>query len=396
MGLVQPLPAQIAKIKVVGIGGGGGNAVNFMASGKDIGGVDFVAINTDAQDLLRSQAKIKIQIGEKNTRGLGSGGDPLIGEEAAEESREKIKKVLEGTDMIFLAVGVGGGTGTGAAPVIADIAKNDLGALTIAVTTKPFIFEGTKRMVIADEGVEKLKKVADTLITIPNQKLLDAQNEEMSFLDAFRLADSVLAKGVEGIAEIITVPGLINLDFADVKSIMHNAGSALMGIGVASGENRVQEAVKQATNSSLLDLSIKGARGVLFNITGGQDLSMNEVNQIAQLLSQDAGGDANIIFGATIDDSYNDQVKITLIATGFDEQRAVLSSLIKPSAPIIKDDEQAKAVKKDKDPVDKKRDKKKEEEKDIFTAAKIDKDDLPDGVEMETPIDIPAFLRKTS
>ncbi len=391
MGLVQPLPAQVAKIKVVGIGGAGTNAINHMSQEDNIQGVDFVAINTDAQSLLVSQAKIKIQIGEKLTKGLGSGGNPEIGQKAAEESKEKIKKVLEGADMVFIATGAGGGTGTGASPIIAEIAKNELKALTVAVVTKPFLFEGTKRMVIAEEGIENLKQTTDTLITIPNQKLLEMTNKELTFLEAFKTVDSVLSRAVKGIAEIITTPGLINLDFADIKAIMQNAGSALMGIGFGSGENRVQEAVQEAINSPLLDLSIKGARGILFNITGGNDLSMTEVKQIAELISQNAGGDANIIFGANIDDSFKDQVKITLIATGFDDQKLTLAGLMKskPLEKVIFDPKEAtkKQILKIKQPI-------KGKKEDLFKSIPIDKDDLPEGVEIEDQFDIPAFLRR--
>lgn len=395
MALVQPLPAQVAKIKVIGVGGGGGNAINHMASNEEIKGVDYVAINTDSQALMVSKAKIKIQIGEKLSKGLGAGGNPEIGKKAAEESREKIKKVLEGADMVFIATGLGGGTGTGAAPIIADIAKNELKALTVAIATKPFSFEGARRTVTAEEGIEKLKGSTDTMITIPNQKLLDLQQEDISFVEAFKLADSVLTRGVSGIAEIITTPGLINLDFADIKSIMQNAGSALMGIGFGSGEDRVNTAVEEAINSPLLDLSIEGARGILFNITGGNDISMNEVQKVSSLISENAGGDANIIFGATIDDNYKDKIKITLIATGFDDQKIRLSSLMgtgltKKTGPVQdssnKNDSGEKEVKEKSDGEN--------GENDIFSSANLNKEDIPEGVEIEDPFDIPAFLRK--
>jgi len=256
MGLVKPLPAQIAKIKVVGIGGGGGNTVNFMSSENKIQGVDLVAVNTDAQALLVSQAKIKIQIGDKITRGLGAGGNPQIGKQAAEESKEKIKEVLEGADMVFITGGLGGGTCSGAAPVIAEIAKKEVGALTVAVVTKPFLFEGTRRMVVAEEALNKLKEAVDTLIVVPNQRLLEIGGEKMSFLEAFRLADSVLAQGVQGIADLINTPGLINLDFADIRSIMKDAGTALMGVGVGKGENRAKQAIQEAVSSPLIDSEI--------------------------------------------------------------------------------------------------------------------------------------------
>lgn len=399
MALVQPLPAQVAKIKVVGVGGGGGNAINHMADNEEIKGVDYVAINTDSQALMVSKAKIKIQIGEKLSKGLGAGGNPEIGKKAAEESREKIKKVLEGADMIFIATGLGGGTGTGAAPIIADIAKNELKALTVAIATKPFSFEGARRIVTAEEGIEKLKASTDTMITIPNQKLLDLQQENISFIDAFKLADSVLTRGVSGIAEIITTPGLINLDFADIKSIMQNAGSALMGIGSGSGEDRVNTAVEEAINSPLLDLSIEGARGILFNITGGNDISMNEVQKVSSLISENAGGDANIIFGATIDDDYKDKIKITLIATGFDDQKIRLSSLMgtgltkKTSSGqdfSNKNDFEEKEIKEN----GQEKSDDKNGENDIFSSTNLNKEDIPEGVEIEDTFDIPAFLRK--
>jgi len=399
MALVQPLPAQVAKIKVIGVGGGGGNAINHMADNEEIKGVDYVAINTDSQALMVSKAKIKIQIGEKLSKGLGAGGNPEIGKKAAEESREKIKKVLEGADMVFIATGLGGGTGTGAAPIIADIAKNELKALTVAIATKPFTFEGARRTVTAEEGIEKLKGSTDTMITIPNQKLLELQQEDISFVEAFKLADSVLTRGVSGIAEIITIPGLINLDFADIKSIMQNAGSALMGIGFGSGEDRVNVAVEEAINSPLVDLSIEGARGILFNITGGNDISMKEVQKVSSLISENAGGDANIIFGATIDEDYKDKIKITLIATGFDDQKIRLSNLMGTGLPKRPTSSQNFSSKNE--PMEKEINEKSEEqpedinsENDIFSSANLNKEDIPEGVEIEDPFDIPAFLRK--
>ena len=399
MALVQPLPSQVAKIKVIGVGGGGGNAINHMADNEEIKGVDYVAINTDSQALMVSKAKIKIQIGEKLSKGLGAGGNPEIGKKAAEESREKIKKVLEGADMVFIATGLGGGTGTGAAPIIADIAKNELKALTVAIATKPFTFEGAKRTVTAEEGIEKLKGSTDTMITIPNQKLLELQQEDISFVEAFKLADSVLTRGVSGIAEIITIPGLINLDFADIKSIMQNAGSALMGIGFGSGEDRVNVAVEEAINSPLVDLSIEGARGILFNITGGNDISMKEVQKVSSLISENAGGDANIIFGATIDEDYKDKIKITLIATGFDDQKIRLSNLM--GTGLSKRPTSSQNFSSKNEPMEKEINEKSEEqpedinsENDIFSSANLNKEDIPEGVEIEDPFDIPAFLRK--
>ncbi len=325
--LIRPQTTSFAKIKVIGIGGAGGNAVNTMVGEGQIKGVEFMAINTDAQALLTSQANIKVQIGEGLTRGLGSGGNPDVGESAAEESREKIKEMLEGTDMVFLTAGMGGGTGTGATPVIAEVAK-EVGALTVSVVTKPFMFEGTRRMVSAEDGIERLKEKVDTLIVIPNQRILEVIDKKLSLLEAFRVADSVLNHGVQGISDLITIPGLINVDFADVKTIMTSAGSALMGIGIGVGENRAQLAARQATSSPLLEVSMEGARGVLFNIIGGTDLSMSEVNEASRIISQAADPDANIIFGATIDENLHDQIRITVIATGFDESRKKLQEMV--------------------------------------------------------------------
>lgn len=333
MALVKPDEASFAKIKVLGVGGGGGNAINTMIDGNQIKGVDFIAVNTDAQALLLNKAPLKIQIGENLTRGLGSGGNPNTGREAAEESKEKIKEYLSGADMVFLSGGLGGGTFTGGGPVIAKIAK-EIGALTIAVTTKPFAFEGARRMVIAEEGVEELKKNVDALIVIPNQKIMDVVDRKMTLTDAFKIVDGVLSQGVQGISEIITVPGLINRDFADVRSIMQNAGSALLGIGTGVGENRAQIAAKTAISSPLLDVSIDGAKGILFNITGGPDLTMAEVDEAAKLITAQADADANIIFGATINDNMVDQVRITVIATRFDETKQRLERLVaKPVLP---------------------------------------------------------------
>lgn len=333
--LIRPQTSNFAKIRVVGVGGGGGNALESMITTAQIQGVDFIAVNTDAQALLLNHAGTKIQIGDKLTKGLGSGGDPEMGRQAAEESVEKIKDILNGSDMVFLAAGMGGGTGTGAVPVIAKIAK-ELGALTIAVVTKPFSFEGTRRMVNAEDGIEQLRDKVDTLITIPNQRILDVVDKKVSLVDAFRVADSVLSQGVQGISDLITLPGLINVDFADVRSIMTNAGSALMGIGTGQGDNRAQAAARAAISSPLLEISMEGARGVLFNITGGQDMSMSEVDEAAKIIAEAADPDANIIFGTTIDENLKDQLKITVIATGFDPMKAqmqqfVPSHVIKPT-----------------------------------------------------------------
>ena len=318
MALVKPDIQLFAKIKVIGIGGGGGNAISSMMKDARIRGVDFVSINTDSQALLAHQASTKLQIGESITKGLGSGADPELGRQAAEESREKIHDLVFDTDMVFITAGMGGGTGTGASPIIAEIAK-ETGALTVAVVTKPFTFEGTRRQTIAEEGIDKLKDKVDTLIVIPNQRLIDAIDKKMTLLEAFRVADSVLGQGVQGISDLITVPGLINVDFADVRAIMTDAGSALMGIGTGVGEDRAIIAAKAAVASPLLEVSIEGAKGILFNITGGEDLTMAEVNDAAQIISQSSDPDANIIFGAAIDSKMANEVKISVIATGFEE-----------------------------------------------------------------------------
>lgn len=314
--LVKPEVEKVANIKVLGLGGGGCNALDSMIGLQKIQGVEFVAINTDAQALGVSQAPVKLQIGAKLTGGLGSGANPEIGQKAAEESRELVQEHLEGADMVFITAGMGGGTGTGAAPVVAEISKS-LGALTVGVVTKPFEFEGTRRMENAAGGIDTLRDRVDALVVIPNQRLLEIVERTMSILDAFKVADSVLGQGVQGISDLIVIPGLINVDFADVRTIMSDAGSALMGIGEGSGEGRAVAAAKAAISSPLLEVSIDGATGILFNIVGGPDLSMHEVDEAARLISQSADQNANVIFGATIDDSMKDQVKITVIATGF-------------------------------------------------------------------------------
>ena len=328
--LIKPQTTNFAKIRVMGVGGGGSNALNSMISQSTIQGVDFIAVNTDAQSLLLNQAATKLQIGEDLTKGLGSGGNPDIGKQAAEESYEKVKELVDGTDMLFLTAGMGGGTGTGATPIIAKAAK-EVGTLTVAVVTKPFAFEGTRRMVAAEDGIEELKDKVDTLIVIPNQRILDVVDRKLSLLEAFKVADSVLTQGVQGISDLITLPGLINVDFADVRTIMANAGSALMGIGTGVGENRAQTAARAAVASPLLEISMDGARGVLFNIIGGPDLTMSEVDEAAKIIASAADPDANIIFGATIDDSMHDQIKITVIATGFDSTRQTLKEFMSPT-----------------------------------------------------------------
>lgn len=309
---------QFANIKVIGVGGGGNNAVNRMINA-GLKGVEFIAVNTDAQALQMALANNKIQIGAKLTKGLGAGANPEIGQKAAEESRDEIEQVLRGADMVFVTAGMGGGTGTGAAPVVAEVAK-ELGALTVGVVTKPFTFEGRKRMNQAEKGIEELKSKVDTLITIPNDRLLQVVEKHTSIVEAFRIADDVLRQGVQGISDLIAVPGLINLDFADVKTIMKETGSALMGIGSASGDNRAVEAARLAISSPLLETSIEGARGVLLNITGGSSLSLFEVNEAAEIISQAADPEANIIFGAVIDEQMEEEVRVTVIATGFEQK----------------------------------------------------------------------------
>ncbi len=311
----------LAVIKVVGVGGAGTNAVNRMVDA-GLRGVEFVAANTDAQALQMCDADIKLNIGHELTKGLGAGANPDVGQGAAAESRDDIKEALKGADMVFVTAGEGGGTGTGAAPVIADIAKNEIGALTVGVVTRPFNFEGAQRGRQAQEGIEKLREFVDTLIVIPNEKLLAIVERRTTILEAFKEADNVLRQGVQGITDLITIPGLINLDFADVRTIMTNAGSALMGIGTSSGENRAGEAAKTAISSPLLEESVEGATGILLNITGGHDLGLFEVNEAAEIVQSAADSNSNIIFGAVIDDGMQDEVRVTVIATGFDRGRA--------------------------------------------------------------------------
>jgi cell division protein FtsZ len=316
MAEVKPEIETFAKIKVIGVGGGGGSAINRMID-SGIKGVGFVAINTDVQALHYNKANEKIHIGKTVTRGLGAGMNPDLGKSAAEESQNEIKEALKGCDMVFVTCGLGGGTGSGASPIVAQLAK-EAGALTVAVITKPFIFEGGQRKNIADRAYTELADKVDTIITISNDKLLSVIDKKTSLLEAFKIADDVLRQGVQGIAEIITVPGIINADFADVKAVMSNAGSALMGIGMASGENKAIDAAKEAINSTLLDMSIDGARGIVFTITGGPDLSMTEVSEAAKVITSAADDEAKIIFGAVIDEKMKDQIKITVVATGFD------------------------------------------------------------------------------
>lgn len=318
--MAMPELDTFASIKVVGVGGSGGNAVMRMIQAK-LRGIEFVAVNTDAQALSHNEAPIKIQIGKDSTRGLGAGADPEVGRKAAEENKEEIYEALKGSDMVFVTCGMGGGTGTGAAPLVAQIAK-ELGALTVGVVTKPFTFEGLRRKKMAELGIEDLKDKVDTLITIPNDRLLQVIDKKTSLADAFGIVDDVLRQGVQGISDLITLHGIINVDFADVRTIMSDAGSALMGIGRGSGDNRAIEAARAAIDSPLLELSIDGAKGILFNITGGPDLGMYEIDEAAKVITEAADPDANIIFGSIIDEAMAGEVKITVIATGFEtEQR---------------------------------------------------------------------------
>ena len=307
---------QFATIKVIGVGGGGNNAINRMIAA-GLQGVEFITVNTDAQALLLSDAPYRIQIGEKLTKGLGAGANPEVGEKAAQESRDEVLKALKGSDMVFITAGMGGGTGTGAAPIVAECAK-EVGALTVGVVTRPFSFEGRRRQSQAERGIAKLKEKVDTLITIPNDRLMQVVDKRTPIIEAFRIADDVLRQGVQGISDLIAIPGLINLDFADVKTIMMETGSALMGIGVASGENRAVAAAEAAISSPLLETSIEGAKGVLLNITGGSNLGLFEVNEAAEIIARAADPEANIIFGAVIDENFTDEVRVTVIATGFD------------------------------------------------------------------------------
>ncbi|MCA1029985.1 cell division protein FtsZ [Bacillus timonensis] len=325
---------QLATIKVIGVGGGGNNAVNRMIE-HGVQGVEFIAVNTDAQALNLSKAEVKMQIGGKLTRGLGAGANPEVGKKAAEESKEQLEEALRGADMVFVTAGMGGGTGTGAAPVIAQIAR-DLGALTVGVVTRPFTFEGRKRATQAAGGIASMKEAVDTLIVIPNDRLLEIVDKNTPMLEAFREADNVLRQGVQGISDLIAVPGLINLDFADVKTIMSNKGSALMGIGVATGENRAAEAAKKAISSPLLETSIDGAQGVLMNITGGTNLSLYEVQEAADIVASASDQEVNMIFGSVINENLKDEIIVTVIATGFNEVDLSASKPARPSINSVK------------------------------------------------------------
>lgn len=378
--LIKPKAGQAARIKVIGVGGGGGNAITSMINEGGIAGVEFVAVNTDAQALLNNKSPIKVQIGDQLTKGLGSGGDPEVGRQAAEESRERLVEELSGAEMVFITCGEGGGTGTGAAPIVAEVAK-ETGALTVAVVTKPFEFEGTKRRFTADEGTLKLKEKVDTLIVVPNQRILQVVDRKTPILEAFKRIDSVLHQGVKGIAELITVPGLVNVDFADVRTIMSNAGTALMGIGLGSGDKRALAAIKQAISSPLLDASIEGARGVLLNIIGGADLTMSEIDEAASIITKTVDPDADIIFGAVIDEKMMDSVKITLIATKFDEQRVKLFRF-KKEEPI---EELSRQVSETSQAQDTQGDP---------SSPKVDITEDEEFLEENDTFDVPAFLRK--
>ena len=392
MAEIKPLAETFAKIKVVGVGGGGGSAIQRMIE-KGIRGVEFVAINTDVQALHYNKAGDKLHIGKSVTRGLGAGMNPELGRQAAEESQNEVRDILKGSDMVFITCGLGGGTGTGGAPVVAEIAR-DLGALTVAVVTRPFSFEGGQRKAIAERGFAELADKVDTIITINNDKLLQIIDKKTSLMEAFSVADDVLRQGVQGIAEIITIPGLINVDFADVRAVMQNAGSALMGIGQASGENRAIEAAKAAINSTLLDMSIDGARGIVFTITGGTNLGMNEVSEAAKVITASADQDAKIIFGAVIHERLKDEIKVTVVATGFDGQsRDAVVKQIKNYSPNsfitekedkggrswfgAKNDAGADSMKKSR-----------------ISAVKMAQEELPAEDAEEGELGIPAFIRK--
>jgi cell division protein FtsZ len=336
MSMRDPSGNYLAVIKVVGVGGGGTNAVNRMVDA-GLGGVEFIAVNTDAQALMMCDADVKIHIGSQATRGLGAGADPAVGQAAAQESRDELKEALKGADMVFVTAGKGGGTGTGAAPIVAELAR-ELGALTVGVVTKPFVFEGRKRSQQAESGIANLRDRVDTLIVTENDRLLQVVEKQTSVVEAFRMADDILRQGVQGITDLITVPGLVNLDFADVRTIMSDAGSALMGIGAASGENRAAEAARAAVSSPLLEASIEGATGILLNITGGSEIGLFEVNEAAEVVTSAADSNANVIFGAVIDETRGDEIQVTVIATGFGGQRRRRRRTETPS--ILSDEQQ--------------------------------------------------------
>ncbi len=378
MAQIRPEVETFAKIKVVGIGGSGCNAISRMIACK-IQGVDFVAINTDAQDLHHTKAQEKVHVGKNLTKGLGAGMNPEIGRQAAEENRDEIHEVVKGSDMVFVTCGFGGGTGTGAAPIVAEAAK-DSGALTVGVVTKPFSFEGQQRARLAEQGLSQLKERVDTLITIPNDKLLSVIDQKTSLLNAFSIVDDVLRQAVQGISDLVITPGIVNVDFADVKAIMQDAGSALMGIGRASGEDRAVEAAKAAINSPLLEISIDGAKGVLFNVSGGSDLAMSEINEAAKIITESIDPEAKVIFGAVIDEKLKKgEIKITVIATGFDEEllkRAAETKIQDISSPVNHIAHQSHPVE--------------EREKKPLMKPKT----MPIEEEQESEWDVPAFIRR--
>ncbi len=365
-----------ARIKVVGVGGGGCNAVNRMIN-EGLQGVEFIAVNTDAQALLLSKATTRVRIGDKLTRGLGSGGDPDVGRQAAEESSEDLYEVLKGSDMVFITAGIGGGTGTGASPIVAQVAK-EIGALTIGVVTRPFTFEGSRRIQTAEGGIEMLKEQSDTLIVIPNDRLLQIVDKRASLHEAFSMADDVLRQGIQGISELITVPGLINLDFADVKTIMSEGGAALMAIGHGTGEDRARLAAEQAISSQLLDITIDGAHGILFNVTGGSDLTLFEVNQAAAIIKETSHPDVNLIFGAVVDPNMSDEIRVTVIATGFERASALPRHILNRPAIRPKQEVEAQPVETSKSTAAL------ETQKPEFRPRAFNTEDL----------DIPTFLRK--
>jgi cell division protein FtsZ len=388
--IVQPQsPESFARIKVIGVGGGGCNAVNRMID-EGVQGIEFIAVNTDAQALLLSKAPTRVRIGDKVTRGLGAGGNPDNGKRAAEESAEDLYEVLKGSDMIFVTSGLGGGTGTGAAPIVAQIAK-EVGALTIGVVTRPFTFEGARRMSSAEAGISKLKEHADTLIVIPNDRLLQIVDKRASLQEAFRVADDVLRQGIQGISELITVPGLINLDFADVRAIMSEGGAALMAVGHASGEDRARIAAEMAISSQLLDITIDGARGILFNVTGGPNMTLFEVNQAAAIIKETAHPDVNLIFGAVVDPNMGDEVRITVIATGFDRTGAIRATVVEN--PIRKPVEQPIAFHRPQ-PVEKVSVAAERPERQMPAPQQPSQADFQPRHMNTDDLDIPAFLRK--
>ena len=397
----------MAVIRIVGVGGGGSNAINRMIS-EGITGVDYVVVNTDNQSLLLSDAPVRVRIGDKLTRGLGAGGNPERGEKAASESLDELYQVLQGSDMVFITAGMGGGTGTGAAPIVAK-AAHEQGALTIGVVTRPFLFEGSKRANAAEQGIEQLRECVDTLIVIPNDRLLELTDKRMSLTESFRIADDVLRQGIQGITELITTPGLINLDFADVRAVMSEGGAALMAVGVASGEDRAKIAAEESVSSQLLEVTIDGARGILFNITGGPGMTLFEVNQAAAIIRERAHPDANMIFGAVVDENMGDSIRITVIATGFETspaRRQLISSVVRMEQPTRKTTQTEKPM-----PAQPKRESKSPEPEPVAVQQSSGSNGNPKREKVEAPstgnsasetpprfspnnLDIPAFLRR--